>query len=597
MDMHSLPVPDLRDDKKHREKQFHGHENSNRFRPPKYKARGSYVMGENNNLNRSSSVGLSLTAGTSAAGVGGGGSGTGGGCPGGGGGSPYNFNNTSQLAHAISFRETNSSSPSHSLPLIANNNEDVDANSSSSFGNSSHFELCFERLAKLGEGSFGEVFQVRDRSDGQMYAVKISKQLFRGEQYRSERLEEVRRYEQFSGHENCIRFIRAWEQYDRLFMQMELCRESLEQYLCRCQHQIAEERIWHILLDLLRGLKSLHDRNLIHLDIKLDNVLIGEDEETCKLADFGLVIDVDKANSHHATEGDSRYMAPEILQGQFSKAADIFSLGIAMLELACYMDLPSNGPLWHELRQGILPEEFIDKISVELQQVIKSMMTPDPQQRPTVEELLNHPRLQQMQQREKSLMTFNYLSKSFRRSSRYFWLKMCNLKIWAYRYIFYFLEILHIHKPLKLPMASKQTDSLKPTPYPPSSPSNGNANPNPHPNTNNQLSNTPIMPVPDIELQLVGSTPIANRDYYTSDFLTREDAFDISPQGSPGIAINSTPLNHKHRDKSLNSSRNLRSWSFNHILVDQNNVSLPKSLNNTSFLRKKLFVMDSDEEE
>ncbi|EDW72986.2 uncharacterized protein Dwil_GK17296 [Drosophila willistoni] len=522
MDMHSLPVPDLRDDKKHREKQFHGHENSNRFRPPKYKARGSYVMGENNNLNRSSSVG---------------------------GGSPYNFNNTSQLAHAISFRETNSSSPSHSLPLIANNNEDVDANSSSSFGNSSHFELCFERLAKLGEGSFGEVFQVRDRSDGQMYAVKISKQLFRGEQYRSERLEEVRRYEQFSGHENCIRFIRAWEQYDRLFMQMELCRESLEQYLCRCQHQIAEERIWHILLDLLRGLKSLHDRNLIHLDIKLDNVLIGEDEETCKLADFGLVIDVDKANSHHATEGDSRYMAPEILQGQFSKAADIFSLGIAMLELACYMDLPSNGPLWHELRQGILPEEFIDKISVELQQVIKSMMTPDPQQRPTVEELLNHPRLQQMQQREKSLMTFNYLSKSFRRSSRYFWLKMCNLKIWAYRYIFYFLEILHIHKPLKLPMASKQTDSLKPTPYPPSSPSNGNANPNPHPNTNNQLSNTPIMPVPDIELQLVGSTPIANRDYYTSDFLTREDAFDISPQGSPGIAINSTPLNHKHRDK------------------------------------------------
>jgi len=31
-----------------------------------------------------------------------------------------------------------------------------------------------------------------------------------------------------------------------------------------------------------------------------------------------------------------------------------------MLELACYMDLPSNGPLWHELRHGILPEEFIN---------------------------------------------------------------------------------------------------------------------------------------------------------------------------------------------------------------------------------------------
>lgn len=224
--------------------------------------------------------------------------------------------------------------------------------------NESHFEQCFERLAKLGEGSFGEVFQVRDRSDSRQYAVKISKQMFRGEQYRAERLEEVRRYEEFSGHENCIRFIRAWEQYDRLFMQMELCRESLEQYLYRCRC-IPEDRIWHILLDLLRGLKSLHDRNLIHLDIKLDNVLI-DDDDTCKLADFGLVIDVDKANNQQATEGDSRYMAPEIMQGQFSKAADIFSLGIAMLELACYMELPSNGTLWHELRQGKLPEEFIN---------------------------------------------------------------------------------------------------------------------------------------------------------------------------------------------------------------------------------------------
>lgn len=302
--------------------QFNGHFDSNRFRPPKYKTR--YIAVENNNLNRSQSSG-SCSA------------------------------NNSQIAHAISFRGGSECSDAGTLPVSPNA---AAASQSSMSCNKSHFEECFERLAKLGEGSFGEVFQVRDRSDSRLYAVKISKQLFRGEQYRAERLEEVRRYEEFSGHENCIRFIRAWEQYDRLFMQMELCRESLEQYLYRCRH-IPEERIWHILLDLLRGLKSLHDRNLIHLDIKLDNVLI-DDDDTCKLADFGLVIDVDKANNHQATEGDSRYMAPEILQGQFSKAADIFSLGIAMLELACYMDLPSNGPLWHELRQGKLPEEFIN---------------------------------------------------------------------------------------------------------------------------------------------------------------------------------------------------------------------------------------------
>lgn len=56
-------------------------------------------------------------------------------------------------------------------------------------------------------------------------------------------------------------------------------------------------------------------------------------------------------------EGDSRYIAPELLQGIFSKAADIFSLGITILELACNLELPSNGVLWHQLRMGILPEE------------------------------------------------------------------------------------------------------------------------------------------------------------------------------------------------------------------------------------------------
>lgn len=354
-----------------------------------------YIAVENNNLNRSQSSG-SCSA------------------------------NNSQIAHAISFRGGSECSHAGILPSSPCAGAAASSMSTTSC-NMSHFEQCFERLTKLGEGSFGEVFQVRDRSDSRLYAVKISKQLFRGEQYRAERLEEVRRYEEFSGHENCIRFIRAWEQYDRLFMQMELCRESLEQYLYRCRH-IPEDRIWHILLDLLRGLKSLHDRNLIHLDIKLENVLI-DDDDTCKLADFGLVIDVDKANNHQATEGDSRYMAPEILQGHFSKAADIFSLGIAMLELSCCMDLPSNGPLWHELRQGKLPEEFISseyfnsndteletktiisiaEISVELQQVIKCMMSPDPRQRATTEQLLAHPRLVRMQKQEKSMVTLKLL--------------------------------------------------------------------------------------------------------------------------------------------------------------------------------------------
>lgn len=150
-------------------------------------------------------------------------------------------------------------------------------------------------MSKLGEGSFGEVFKVRSREDGLLYAIKKSKQLYRSEGYRQERLEEVRRYEQLSESEHCITLHKAWEQDERLYMQLELCQGSLEAYV-REKKFLSEAKLWNILLDLLMALKALHDRNLIHLDIKLDNILIN-DENVCKLGDFGLVVDLNRVSS------------------------------------------------------------------------------------------------------------------------------------------------------------------------------------------------------------------------------------------------------------------------------------------------------------
>lgn len=283
--------------------------------------------------------------------------------------------NGSHSAHAISFRKEQ---PKLSSLYQRNQRE-------------SYYEQCFEQITKVGEGSFGEVFKVKSKQDGCLYAIKKSKVFFRGENNRQERLEEVRRYEQFSEHENCVRLCQAWEQDDRLYMQMELCKENLEDY-ARDRRFIPETKIWSILLDLLLGLKSLHDRNLIHLDIKLDNILITDDG-TCKLADFGLVLDLNSCNFQHATEGDSRYIAPELLERKYTKAVDIFSLGIAILELSCNLELPPNGPLFHNLRSGALPAELLCRLSNELQYVIQWMMCPQPESRPSVDDLLKFPKI------------------------------------------------------------------------------------------------------------------------------------------------------------------------------------------------------------
>lgn len=197
----------------------------------------------------------------------------------------YNRSLNNSNPSAISFKQsTNASSSLSNQSSITSSVYRPDLRES-------YFEQCFEVIDRLGEGSFGEVFKVRSKEDGQLYAIKKSLQLYRGETSRQEQIEEVRRYEQFSEHDNCITLLKAWEQNDLLYMQLELCKYNLETYVMQTSNLLSEKEVWNILVDLLLAVKALHDQNLIHLDIKPENILVSEDN-VCKLADFGLVADL-----------------------------------------------------------------------------------------------------------------------------------------------------------------------------------------------------------------------------------------------------------------------------------------------------------------
>lgn len=74
-------------------------------------------------------------------------------------------------------------------------------------------------------------------------------------------------------------------------------------------------------------------------------------EGQLKIGDFGLAAQWPAARGIEG-EGDRRYIAPEILNGNYDKPADVFSLGLIMFEIASNVWLPDNGPHWLELRQG-----------------------------------------------------------------------------------------------------------------------------------------------------------------------------------------------------------------------------------------------------
>ncbi|ETN80199.1 hypothetical protein NECAME_09332 [Necator americanus] len=127
----------------------------------------------------------------------------------------------------------------------------------------------------------------------------------------------------------------------------------------------------------------MHSNGMLHMDVKPSNIFIS-DYTTCKLGDFGLAFDMRKTARDAAEEGDKYYMAPEILNDSPTAAADVYSLGVSMLELATTVNLRESS---HKIRNGELHDELFGDLTPDLRNMIKSLLCPDPLDRPTTSQL------------------------------------------------------------------------------------------------------------------------------------------------------------------------------------------------------------------
>ncbi|GAA5851080.1 hypothetical protein JCM9279_000313, partial [Rhodotorula babjevae] len=310
------------------------------------------------------------------------------------------------------------------------------------------FESNYTLLRVLGNGAFSDAYEVADLSrEGKVYAVKRTKNPFLGPKDRLRRLEEVDILRLFSSESDAsphlISLVDAWEQSGHLFIQTELCPAGnlawwLEEY-GNNNEQLDEARVWKILAELTAGVAHMHSRNILHLDLKPANVFIT-DKGHLKIGDFGLATRWPRADplsimkgaavdsppwgepglrgdpiwrtqdgerrtraksngdapEDLEREGDREYIAPEILSGRYGKEADVFSLGLIILEAAANVVLPDNGPAWQKLRSNDLSDVGPSRLSPSLLDVLQGMLHKTPDLRAPIADVARHPVVAQL---------------------------------------------------------------------------------------------------------------------------------------------------------------------------------------------------------
>jgi serine/threonine protein kinase len=147
--------------------------------------------------------------------------------------------------------------------------------------------------------------------------------------------QEAERLDELGNHSQIPALLAHFEQNKHLYLVQELIEgETLEQELQRVG-TFEETQIWQLLRDLLPVLKFVHDRKVIHRDIKPTNIIRRRSDKKPILIDFGVAKLITNTALFHTgtTVGSAEYMAPEQTKGKAFPASDLYSLGVSCIYL------------------------------------------------------------------------------------------------------------------------------------------------------------------------------------------------------------------------------------------------------------------------
>lgn len=250
------------------------------------------------------------------------------------------------------------------------------------------FVICEE----IGSGSFGIVYRVQKKNEGKVYAMKsLSKRTLEQHKQLKYAISECKIMKQLN-HPFIITLHYAFQTSKYLYLILDYCSYGDLLGVINRQGRFNEKTASYYLGETILALEYLHSLNILYRDMKPSNILVDSDGHI-KLADFGLAKEnVGANNPAMSMAGTPAYLPPETLDRRgTTAAADIYGLGPLLYEMMTGHPIFAGQDtiqIYNNIRQSRIT--FPPYLSIYAKDLITSVMSKNPERRPTINQLKRH---------------------------------------------------------------------------------------------------------------------------------------------------------------------------------------------------------------